>query len=71
MVTQRSDDVNEHNRGKQVSKNICDSSIHWRTERSTVVTIAGTSTPSRSLVMGTRNVVATIHPVSETMNIRT
>jgi hypothetical protein len=41
------------------------------TDRSTVVTSGGTSILSKSLVMGTRNVVATIQPVSETMNIRT
>src|SRR6516165_2851616 len=45
---------------------MCDSWIHCRTDRSTAVTSGGTSIPSKSLVMGTRNVVATIQPVSET-----
>src|SRR5215467_13806285 len=42
---------------------MCDSSIHRRTDRSTAVTSGGTSIPSKSLVMGTRNVVAG-HPQS-------
>jgi len=71
VVTQRGNDMDEHDRGKHIGENHVRLLDPLRTDRSTAVTSGGTSIPNKSLVMGTRNVVATIQPVSEAANSRT
>ena len=68
VVAQRSGDVNEHDCGKQVSKDHMRSLDPLTPEQSTVVTSGGTSSPSRSLV-GNAKGRGTIRPVNETMNM--
>jgi len=71
VVTKRSDHVNEHDRREQVGQDHvrpldqqAHRAIHCCDDR-------GHVDPNRSLVMGTRNVVATIQPVSATTNMST